>query len=551
MYPRPSHLAPADVQMTLPYSRKIKEPYQFQQPPSKVPIPPSPCVRLMKDLTAFDLPSPAPAVLRRLQLYHPDDATFTPDAIIPKKAKSYWPFNQSNKARFEADLPTRTQVMLNSSFGKDNISQSFYVTPIFRHVLITVFRSALLTNEDASCLLRASPFALRLHNLIHRYDGVDFREIKGFPPDWLKFQPMEPRYQAQLAACTLHFDFDLSIVQRFVGGMHTSEHLDADQMETKLDGIVPPHVLHQFLLTLRRGAPNLCNAESTPENQAAFFEYGNHRSVLENHAVMLKTIKKEAHKGYILVFPVQLLEFIIHAHRTPQGIVDIDHPYRKPRPVFDSTHRPQPWCRAINDHLDNHNEPQLEFPVALMRYAVYIWNLRISYPRQDLLLGDDDVSGAFRRVKNAPNLLALHIYVIGEFMVGSTGQTFGDTTCPPNYESFALARSHLARHLWYQPDIIARFHKALDIDIELAAAPPDHVVQTFAQANPDNIHHGVFDHHGERISPIYSAHVDDTLYADVPSLILRTIAASIIALFEIPFSVTSVANVASISTPDV
>ena len=520
----------SEVRMMLPYSQKTSDPYPYNashnQRNTNIAI-------KNKAPPPFELPTPAPAVLRRLQLYHPDDTGFNPDEMIPKKSKSYWPFNQRNKAAFEASLPTRTQIMLDSSFGKDNLAQSFYVPPIFRHVLILIYRSAFLSTKDALTLLKTSPCALRLHNLIQRYDGIDFRAIQGFPTDWKRFEPMGPVYQAQLAACTLHYHFDLSIVQRFVGGMHTSAHLDADNMATKLDGIVPPHILHQFISTLKRGAPNQCTAESSPENQQAFFEYGNHRSVVENHDLMLKTVTKEAKKGYVLVFPVSVLDFIIHAHRTPQGIVDIDHSYRKPRPVFDSTHRPAPWCRAINDHLDNKHEPTLEFPKAVMRYAVYLWNLRISYPREDILLGDDDVSGAFRRVKNAPNLLALHIYAIGDFMIGSTGQTFGDTTCPPNYESFALTRSHLARHLWYQPDIIERFRAALDIPIQLAEDPPEELKNTFAKATADEIHQGVYDRSGNRISPPYPAHVDDTMYADIRQLILRTIAASIISLFEV------------------
>ena len=63
----------------------------------------------------------------------------------------------------------------------------------------------------------------------------------------------------------------------------------------------------------------------------------------------LKTLTKDYNMDQVLVFDQRLIPFLLHCYVTPQGIVTLDSPGKKPRGVFDSSFRPTVWAVAIND----------------------------------------------------------------------------------------------------------------------------------------------------------------------------------------------------------
>ncbi|KAI2509335.1 hypothetical protein MHU86_5088 [Fragilaria crotonensis] len=150
----------------------------------------------------------------------------------------------------------------------------------------------------------------------------------------------------------------------------------------------------------------------------------------------------------------QLIHFALDAHLSPQGLVDVLHPRRKPRPLSDSSFRPWPGAMAINDWTSKKNEPQLHFAKSFLNFCVWQWNLAITYPTHDRHTGDDDVQCAFPRLKYHPQLVAMHSSISNHTLVMNTGLTFGDNTSPSNWEPIARARQQLAQHYWlHQPDM--------------------------------------------------------------------------------------------------
>ena len=81
----------------------------------------------------------------------------------------------------------------------------------------------------------------------------------------------------------------------------------------------------------------------------------------------------------------------------------------------------------------------------IARVFTSVTNLRLSYPDEEIYLGDDDVSGAFRHVKYHPNVVGMHSCVIMNCLLLQTGQNFGDNTSPSNWEVIARTRQQLAQ----------------------------------------------------------------------------------------------------------
>ena len=227
----------------------------------------------------------------------------------------------------------------------------------------------------------------------------------------------------------------------------------------------------------------------------------------------------------------RIIDFLLNAHVTPLGLVDPNHRFKAARIVFDSTFRVNVWSDAINDWTDIANEPPMVFGQAFDRYLIWLWNLRITYPDEEIYVGDDDVSGAFRHVKLHPSLVAMHSFLLNGSCFMSTGMAFGDCFSPPNFDPIAQGRGQHAQHLWQHADVTP-MSKYLP---KLTFTPTPSIAEkaTFRQAQRDALNPGVLRQDGSRLPNPYPHWVDDNLYADIRRFMPRTVYASVYALFDI------------------
>ena len=315
-------------------------------------------------------------------------------------------------------------------------------------------------------------------------------------------------------------------------GAHVGEHRDHVAILRYLKGKVDAITHATLEKSWVQGVPKMCNAEADEENFRAYLEYGNHETVKQKPELAYKTLFKDSKRGYCLLFDPRMVFFSLNCHVTPIGLVGLDHKYKKPRPIFDSSFRPKPRFSGINDWTSKETEPPLHFAESFMKYLEWIYNLRITYPNREIYLGDDDVSGAFRHMKYNPNLVGMHSCVIAGYMSCSTGMTFGDNTSPSNFEPIADARRQLAQYLWNQHDTISQTAKYLPA-IQLAPLPSSAEIQAFVRADADSVFKGVLDKQGNRLPPQFDHHVDDNIYADVGEHMSKTVCASVLALWKI------------------
>ena len=276
--------------------------------------------------------------------------------------------------------------------------------------------------------------------------------------------------------------------------------------------------------------PACVRAHSSDENFHAFLRYGNHKTVLEDPAKTKDAVAKDVCRGYSLAADTRLVYFMRDIHITPLGLVDLNTMYKNPRPIFDSTFRPYHGAMAINDWTTKATEPEIVFATSFQANLIWLYNLRVTYPDQEIYVGDDDVSGAFRHNKYHPSLVAMHAFILFGYLFFATGTTFGDCTSPSNWEVLARIRQLLAQHLWYQPTTLPQAKRFLPA-ITFATPPTPVDIASFTVCPPDSLNSGVLDEHGNRFAPRYPHHVDDNMYADVGCFMPNTVAASILALY--------------------
>jgi hypothetical protein len=102
-------------------------------------------------------------------------------------------------------------------------------------------------------------------------------------------------------------------------------------------GVDPP-VVAELRRIFLSGILASCHAISNEANFKAFYHYGNHSTMSDDPEKAYGAMVKDNRKGFTLLFDRRAVLFMLHCHLTPQGLVDVDTPYKKkPRPIFDSS----------------------------------------------------------------------------------------------------------------------------------------------------------------------------------------------------------------------
>ena len=469
-----------------------------------------------------------PEVAHRLDREHHD--RLRPYHKIIFQGVDHTPYNlREEQDEVLRQVPNRVRLAVESPYGKDSIDRCFATEKTFRHTWIYLFKSGCLLQEDLEALFRAFTPALLLWAMLQEHALVDFRDLKTSIPTGVPAGAVMHRWSRMFTACLLHFNLDLPSAIRYVGHIHTGSHRDWKLLESTLQAAKAGI---SFIDMVRRvyfdGCPNYVNATSTEANRRAYAEYGNHPSVYKWESLTKKALQKDVLRSYTLLANPALSPFMPNIHQNPQGMVV---PVGKnPRQICDESFHPQLDSMAANDWVDIENEPDIIFPTSLMVSLVWLYNLRLSHPNEELYIGDDDVSGAFRHAKFNPNVVGLHAFMLFGFLFFATGQTFGGEPGPSNWEVLAIARMKTARYLWTLSTTIKRALPFLP-KIETTPSPTPAEVAAFVPAERDSINRGVRNSDDSRKPPEFRHHVDDCMYADTGTYLLQTVSASVLALY--------------------
>jgi hypothetical protein len=246
--------------------------------------------------------------------------------------------SQQQKEQFVRDnLPSNVRMQLDQPFGEDNKNQSFMGAVLFRHVFVHLFASNFLAAKDIRLLCSTCSQANQFHNLIKRHENVDFRPLRGFNPNWETDNSLSKERRTMMTACFLHFKLETPTIIRWLGAPHVAAHRNVDKIIKTLQGSVDPTTLSHLDRLFRVGSPELCNGFSSEVNFHQFLSHGNHKTIEQDWERTEKTVLKDAQRGHNIHMDVDLVQFIPHLHLTPQGIANLEDPFKKDRP-FSTAH---------------------------------------------------------------------------------------------------------------------------------------------------------------------------------------------------------------------
>ena len=468
--------------------------------------------------------SPIPN-LARLTISHP-----TPTILSPSPPRTH---TAAAQEEFSLSLPAPVQAALNDTQGK-SLPISFTGELRFRHVIPHLVSTRFLDPTTLATLEQASALVRLYRTISAEYSNVDPTTARGYSAYSNAKSETDLNHHRIRAssAALLRLGCNIEKLVRYLGGPHLGAHRNVPAIMKRLRPSCDPHHLAELHRVFTTGAPKCLNATNTEANLLKYYRYGNHSTINDNPSVLHKVLVKDSKRGNVIIFDDRLFAFIPHSHTTPQGLADHNNPWKNARSLFDSSFRPDQLSMAINDWTSKHTEPPVTYPGSFSRYLVWLWNLRITYPNDPIFQADDDVTNAFRLIKTNPCAVAMHLYRVEGHTVAATGQTFGDSYSPANFEPAAICRQQHAQWLWkYRSDNILERAQTHVSNIKLVLDPSD--TRPFAQANADLLNPGALNPDGTRIPPPYPMQVDDCLYADIARYFPRTVAASITALEDV------------------
>jgi hypothetical protein len=411
-----------------------------------------------------------------------------------------------------------------SGFGKRTVSRST------SHDVLSVplaFQYAWVYLDPYSrfCCTKALPLMYmyatytRFANL-HR-NQIRSRLLAPRPPAGTGTPGLSSSRTRDMGAAFILFKCQYGDLVRWLGGEYTNAHrnwgLVAQVCNTASSHNVqpgyPPADIHSTMRIFTEGVPLRGHFFSSLQDTKTRIAYDNHQPVLSNIMAVREKFESEEANSFHLSLPRSMAMFIHGLFINPiswviqkgKGRICIDcstklHPTDTGAP---NASIPAPGTVGREDE-----NPAVFYGSAIRRHAEHLWNLRISYPKEDILQHSDDINAAFRQILYHPELAPVFACVFMECVLIPVGQIFGSRSAPSWWCQPAECRAHAAAVLDYSSS-----DTQLADTVQLSEPPTDAELMAFTPAFHDQIHQGILPQYAQRTH--HTMFVDDNITAAI------------------------------------
>lgn len=435
---------------------------------------------------------------------------------------------------WKAQLPSHA-ALLRTPFGRPSPSASFTQTACFETAVFNVFKSGLLDLPSFDTLCACHPLLHHMARLIPALAPYDFTWLRDYDSDWESYSTVPPRREMAFLALVFHYDLHLSAAVRYLGERFTGSYRDADTIcELLAQHHIPPDLIAHFRRVITHGGPAHLNTEVSRANTLLYWREGNATSILQHEDTVRQTMAKEMRNAFCFPLPSWTTRFMKHIFLTPLHILLKDD---KARMIFNAKLRHNEDAVSLNMMTSTHLGVELdcEYGTVYQRIFERIYNLRISYPDEDLVIHANDIKSCFRQIKHHPDVVGGFCYTLFEHLWVQVGLTFGSDFSPQNWEPCRRVLELLAQSLFHDTSLRDKHRKYLDRILWSDSLTSRKARRRFVQAFRDSKNPGVLDEDGRPTATPHHVFVDDGIYADAYDVVRieQALAASIEAIFII------------------
>ena len=364
---------------------------------------------------------------------------------------------------WKSTLQTPSALRCSRQFGQPDTDHSVTQeacaeTTIFLSIKSGYFDTVSLANLCASHVLIA-----HMARQITALETYDFRWLQNTDTQWVSQTTPSVERRRAMTACLFHYNLDVSLLMRYLGGNYTGAHRNVQATaQYLLDNGIDDDLVHHYIRIMTVGCPRIMNADISRENALLYWRMGNNPSVEKNLPSVKKTMNKDDKNKFVISIPSWLWRFIPHLFATPQHLHQ--KPGKKDRMIFDAKYMHTPDSISVNMMTEDASQTELHCDFGLVKLRLYtrLYNLRITYPFLDLFLHANDVKSCFRQLKHHPDVMSAFSFIISDTLFLQCALTFGSDFSPASWEVLRRIIEQLAEALFGDDTLIAKHRQILD-----------------------------------------------------------------------------------------
>ena len=138
----------------------------------------------------------------------------------------------------------------------------------------------------------------------------------------------------------------------------------------------------------------------------------------------------------------------------PQNI--LIKPGKKPHLIWDDSTRMFWYETSMNMVTPMELEMEITFGATFTDLCIWIWNLHITYPEEDIFLAFLDISSCFRFPRIFPDLVGAFVFIVGPIFYAANTEVFGSVASASSWEPFQVAITALAIAYFVFPNLVAK-----------------------------------------------------------------------------------------------
>jgi hypothetical protein len=151
-----------------------------------------------------------------------------------------------------------------------------------------------------------------------------------------------------------------------------------------------------------------------------------------------------------------------HCFITPQHI--LEKPSKKDRQIYNASCKYAWDSTPINGMTSTPYSSELNCEFGLVRDAILVraYNLRLSYPDNDIVVYANDVKSCFCQIKHHPDVAGAFSYILADYLFFQVGLALGADFSPANWEAVHHMQSALAKRLFFDTSLVMKHRAVLD-----------------------------------------------------------------------------------------
>ena len=359
--------------------------------------------------------------------------------------------------------PPAPRTLLRSSFGRPSANHSFNQEACFETTYVLVLKSGFFEPSDILALHQCHPLLSHLLCSCVHLRNYNFLWLAEYNLDWAKQESLSNSKAYAFLACLLHYNLSVAHVIRFLGNNYTGAYRNIASIVASLrtHGIAEALITH-YSRVMTVGCPNHFNATTSRDNALLYWRKGNHPSIRAKLGQVMATMNKEERNNYVVHVPHWLWRFVPHCFTTPQHI--LEKPGKKDRQIFDASRKYDWDSTPVNAMTSTPHGSELKCEFGSVREDILVraYNLRISYPDDDIVVHANDVKSCFRQVKHHPDVAGAFSYILADYLFFQIGLAFGADFSPANWEAVRRTQSALAERLFFDTSLVQKHRAVLD-----------------------------------------------------------------------------------------